>query len=217
VIENLNLASQPLRNRTFPWALAAVISLVSAAALFFTLGEYQRTRARAQSVESDVRQLRLERARLVEEASAVNQALTEEQRLTLDAAHLILDRKNFSWSRLFSDLESTLPQTVRVSRITVRDIYESGGRARAELELAVVGKQTTDVTKMMAEMARAGIFSADLLTEKPASRGETGVEATLRVRYTPSSGRPAAPAENTAAGAAARGGAGGAAERAEAR
>jgi len=201
VIENLNLASQPFRNRTLPWTLAVVIAIVSVAALLFTLGQYRQTRARALAVEAQVRELRTERESLKRQAEEVNSMLTEDQRRTLDAAHLILDRKNFSWSRLFADLESTLPQQVRVSRITVRDISQAGGRTRADLELAIAGKSAADVTRMMAQMTGSGIFAADLLTQTPETRGGTGVEATLRVRYAPSAGRPAAaapPVENTA-------------------
>ena len=200
MIENLNLASQPFRNRTLPWTLAVVIAAVSIAVLLFTLGQYRQTRARSLAVEAQVRALRTERESLKRQAEEVNSMLTEDQRRTLDAAHLILDRKNFSWSRLFADLESTLPQQVRVSRITVRDISQAGGRTRADLELAVAGRGAADVTRMMAQMASSGIFAADLLTQTPESRGGTGVEATLRVRYAPSAGRPAAapPVEDTA-------------------
>jgi Tfp pilus assembly protein PilN len=214
VIEHLNLASQPFRNRTLPWTLAAVIALVSVAAMVFALGEYRRTRERALSVEQDVRGLRTERDTLRAQAETVNSMLTDEQRRTLEAAHLITGRKNFSWSRLLADLESTLPPSVKVSRITVRDIDAAGGRTRAELELAVVGKSASDVNRLIADLARVGLFSADLLTITPETRGGGGVEATLRVRYAPGAGRPAAapPADNTAgrAGAAAD-------ERAEAR
>lgn len=201
MIENLNLANQPFRNRTLPWTLAVVIAAVSVVALLFTLGQYRETRARSLAVEAQVRQLRSERESLKQQAEEVKSLLTEDQRRTLDAAHLILDRKNFSWSRLFADLESTLPQQVRVSRITVRDISQAGGRTRADLELAVAGRGAADVTRMMAQMASSGIFAADLLTQTPETRGGTGVEATLRVRYAPSAGRPAdaaPPADNTA-------------------
>lgn len=217
-MEHLNLASQPFRNRTLPWTLAAIIALVSAAAMIFAFGEYGRTRERAASVEQDVRGLRTERDALRTQAETVNSLLTEDQRRTLDAAHLILGRKNFAWSRLLADLESTLPGSVKVSRITVRDIDASSGRTRAELELAVVGKSASDVNRLIADLARPGMFNADLLTITPETRGGSGVEATLRVRYSPGAGRPtsAPPADNTAgrAGGEVKGAA---AERAEAR
>ena len=219
MIENLNLASQPFRNRTLPWTLAAVIALVSVAAMVFTFGEYRRTRERALSVAQDVRGLSTERDALRGQAEAVNNMLTDDQRRTLEAAHLITGRKNFSWSQLLADLESTLPPSVKVSRITVRDIEAGGGRTRAELELAVVGKSPADVNHLIGEMARAGIFAADMLTMTPETRGGSGVEATLRVRYTPAAGRaaPSPPADNSAGQAGEARGAARTDERAEAR
>lgn len=196
MIENLNLASQPFRNRTLPWTVAVVVALISVAALAFTLSQWRDTRSRAVVVERDVQGLRAESAQFKLQADEINGQFTDEQRRSLDAAHLIVDRRNFSWSRLLADLETTLPQGVRVSRITVRDINGSGGRARAELELAVLGRNAADVTNMIGEMAGSGIFSADLLTQSQAPKGEAGIEATMRVRYTPPAGRPAAPNAN---------------------
>ncbi|MDT7540118.1 MAG: hypothetical protein QOE33_22 [Acidobacteriota bacterium] len=192
MIENLNLASQPFRNRTLPWTVASVVALVSVVALFFTLTQWRDARAHTLAVEQDVRGLRTESDALRKEAGEINGSLTEDERRALDAAHLIVDRKNFSWSRLFADLETTLPQGVRVSRITVRDINGSGtGRSLAQLELAVIAHNAGDVTDMLGTMAHSGIFSADLLTQTPAPKGEAGIEATLRVRYAPSASRPA--------------------------
>ncbi|MCA1631392.1 MAG: hypothetical protein LC785_08700 [Acidobacteria bacterium] len=199
MIENLNLASQPFRNRTLPWTVAVVVALVSIAALAFTLSEWSKTRTRAAAVERDVQGLRAESDQLRQQAGEINRQFTDEQRRTLDAAHLIVDRRNFSWSRLLADLETTLPQGVRVSRITVRDIDGSGGRARAELELAVLARNAADVTNMIGGMAGSGIFSADLLTQSQAPKGEVGIEATMRVRYTPPAGRPAGPGADDSA------------------
>jgi Tfp pilus assembly protein PilN len=193
VIENLNLASQPFRNRTLPWTIAVVVALVSVVALVFTLSQWRETRARSLVVERDVQGLHAESDQLRQQAGEINGQFTDEQRRTLDAAHLIVDRRNFSWSRLLADLETTLPQGVRVSRITVRDINGSGGRARAELELAVLARNAADVTNMIGGMAGSGIFSADLLTQSQAPKGEAGIEATMRVRYTPPAVRSAGP------------------------
>jgi Tfp pilus assembly protein PilN len=191
VIENLNLASNPFRNRTLPWTVAAIIACVSVLALIFTVSSFRQTRDRANSVERDVRGLRTEEASLRAKADAVTQSLTPDQRRTLDAAHALIDRRNFSWSRLFADLEASLPQGVRVSRIAVRDVAHSGG---AELELAVVARNAADITGMLGTMAQGRTFSADLLTE---NKSDKGIESTLRVRYTPGASRPAATTTNT--------------------
>ncbi|HEX8634477.1 MAG TPA: hypothetical protein VF703_10035 [Pyrinomonadaceae bacterium] len=184
MIENLNLASNPFRNRTLPWTVAAIVACVSVAALIFTVAGFRQTRDRALTVERDVRGLRTEEASLRAKATAVTQSLSSDQLRSLEAAHGIIDRRNFSWSRLFADLEAALPQGVRVSRIAVRDVAHSGG---AELELAVVARNPTDITGMLGTMAQGRIFSADLLTE---NKSDKGIESTLRVRYTPGA-RPA--------------------------
>jgi Tfp pilus assembly protein PilN len=195
VIDHLNLASQPFRNRTLPWTVASIVACVSMLALIFTVSQLRQTRARASLVEADVRGLRTEEASLRAKVTAVTESLTPEQQRTLDAAHSIIDRRNFSWSRLFADLEAALPQGVRVSRIAVRDVAQSGiVVTRTELELAVVARNTADITNMLATMAQGRTFSADLLTE---NKSDKGIEATLRVRYAPSQARPAA--ESTAA------------------
>jgi len=184
VIDNLNLASDPFRNRTLPWTVAAIVACVSVAALIFTISGFRQTRDRANLIEQDLRGLRTEESSLRQKATAVTESLTPEQRRTLDAAHSIIDRRNFSWSRLFADLEAALPQGVRVSRIAVRDVAQTGG---AELELAVVARNTTDITGMLGAMAQGRTFSAALLTE---NKSDKGIESTLRVRYTPGAARP---------------------------
>ena len=184
MIENLNLASNPFRNRTLPWTVAVIVACLSTVALIFTVSQFRQTRDRLTVVERDVRGLRTEEDSLRAKATAVTQSLTPDQRRTLEAAHGIIDRRNFSWSRLFADLEAALPQGVRVSRIAVREVAHSGG---AELELAVVARATTDITGMLGTMAQGRIFSADLLTE---NKSDKGIESTLRVRYTPGA-RPA--------------------------
>lgn len=186
MIDNLNLASDPFRNRTLPWTVAVIVACVSVATLIFTVSGFRQTRDRANLIERDVSSLKTEEASLRAKVTAVTQALTPEQQRTLEAAHLIIDRRNFSWSRLFADLEAALPQGVRVSRIAVREVAQSGG---AELELAIVARNTTDITGMLGAMAQGRTFSANLLTE---NKSDKGIESTLRVRYTPGAVRPLA-------------------------
>lgn len=192
MIANLNLASQPFRNRTLPWTIATVITCVSVVALIITIGQGSQIRAQADAVERDLRALRTEANALRAKASEVKESLPPEQLQTLEAAHLLVARKRFSWSRLLADLESSLPANIRVTRIRVRDVARRSGQTLAELELTVVGKEPDDITGMISEMDRAGTFAADLLTVNPrTAKGESGTEAMLRVRYTPRPGRPA--------------------------
>ena len=184
IVSRLNLASQPFRNRTLPWTVATVVACVSLIALFLVIAESRRVGAQADTVERAVEDLRKERAQMQEQADAVRQSVPPDQLKTLEAAHLLVDRKSFSWSQLFADLEASLPGDVRVSRITVRDVSQTGGQTRAELELTVVGRTPGDVTEMMAAMSRTGAFSVLPLSENAKQgRGDSGIEWTLRVTY----------------------------------
>jgi Tfp pilus assembly protein PilN len=103
----------------------------------------------------------------------------------------LVDRKRFSWSRLFVDLESALPGSVRVSRISVRDVAARGSQTVAELDLTVFAKTSSTVTDMIAQMDRTGIFNAELRSQNlQKGRGESGSEYELYVIYTPRAGAP---------------------------
>ena len=184
MIARLNLASDPFRNRALPWTVSVLVSALSLAALVFVLAQYREVSAEAAATEGQVRAMRAQRAQLEKQAQEINQTIPPEQRETLKAAHELVSRKGFSWSQLFSDLEDFLPESVRVSRINVREVAQVGDQTRADLDLTVVGRAPSDVTGMIAEMNRAGTFSAVPLTENQKSgKGEAGYEWTLRVSY----------------------------------
>jgi Tfp pilus assembly protein PilN len=184
VIAKLNLASQPFRNRTLPWAVAVLISVVSLLALVLIFAEHRRVRAEADAAERQVQALRAERASLEKEAAEIKQTIPQEQQQVLVAAHALVVRKTFSWSQLFADLERSLPSSVRVSRINVREVSQRGEQTTAELDLTVAGRAPNDVINMMTEMNRGGTFFAVPVTENQRTgKGESGFEWTLRVSY----------------------------------
>lgn len=201
MINRINLANKPFTNRALPWIVTSIILLGSLVAFVFVIQASSRARSQATVIQADVRNLRLEEEGLEQKANNVKQSLTPQQFQALGAAHELVDRKRFSWSRLFVDLEAALPGAVRVTRISVRDVAARGEQTVAELELTVVAKSSTTVTDMIADMDRAGIFQANLDSQNlQKGRGETGTEYELSVIYQPRSGVPVAetPAEGLA-------------------
>lgn len=192
VSASLNLASQPFRNRALPWTIAGVITVVSLLVLVFLISKSSETNTRAAVVEREVEGQRQQISALERRVDEIKQALTPEQLQTLQAAQALVDRKRFSWARLFADLEAALPGSVRVKRITVRDVTARGGRTVADLELIVVSKNPADVTGMILTMDRMGIFQAELVEQNlQKDRNEVGTESTLRVIYQPRGSAPA--------------------------
>lgn len=197
VSTKLNLASQPFRNRALPWAITGVVTVTSLVALIFIISLTSQTNTKAEAAERELGELDGQMTALRKQAEAVRDAMTPEQRDSLLAAHALVDRKRFSWSRLFADLEAALPGSIRVSRIAVRDVALSGDQTIAILELAVIEKVPGSVTTMIAEMDRNGIFQAEPVAQAlQKGRGETGTEWTLRVRYTPRAGTTVRPSRS---------------------
>jgi Tfp pilus assembly protein PilN len=198
VSAKLNLANQPFRNRALPWTITVIVTVASLLALVLIVRASMKTNAKASLVERDVNSSREQAKALQQRAEEIKEALTPDQLQTLQAAHTLVDRKRFSWSRLFADLEASLPSNVRVMRINVRDVALRGNQTYAELELTVVGRSDADVTHMIGEMDRAGIFQAEPLSQDAQTdNNQGGTEWTLRVLYRPRAGAPAAADNNS--------------------
>ena len=200
MISRLNLASDPFRNRALPWTVAVAVSAVSLVALVLVLARYNEVRAETAVSDRQVQAMRAQQKELDRQAESIRQNIPAEQRQPLEAARLLVSRKGFSWSQLFSDLEDLLPGDVRVARINVREVAQVGGQTRADLDLTVVGRAPTDVTGMIDQMNRSGTFSAIPVTENQKSgRGESGYEWLLRVSYVQRARRGKAAPEGDAA------------------
>jgi Tfp pilus assembly protein PilN len=189
----LNLATKPFTNRSLPWVVTTFVILLSLVGLVFIVRVTSKAQSQAEAVQNDINRLSQQEQALRKQAEAVKNSLTTEQLQTLEAAHTLVDRKHFSWSRLFADLESALPGTVRVKRIAVRGVATRNDQTLAELELAVLAKSPAAITDMIADMDRIGIFQAELRSQNlQRGRGESGAEYELYVVYRPRAGSPVA-------------------------
>ncbi len=187
--KRLNVATKPFANRGLPWIVTVALVTFSLVVLALFARATTEANAKAASVQQEIVSLNQKEQLILKDAEAVKNSLTRDQLQSLKSAHELVDRKRFSWSRLFADLEGVLPDEVRVSRIAVRQVNTVGGRTVADLELAVVAKSPNIVTDMIANMDKQAIFKAELNNQNlQKGKGESGSEYELKVQYTPSSG-----------------------------
>ncbi len=192
----LNLASNPFRNRALPWTVAVIVALTSFIALVLIAQSTIQTNAKVATTQSDVTRLQQGINALNNQAEAIKTALTPEQQTTLKSAHGLIDRKKFSWTVLFADLEAALPGGVRVSRIVVNGVRAQDDRTVANLDLTVASKNPTLITQMIEDMERGGVFHAELRTTTlQRGRGENGAEYELDVHYVPRTSVSVAPGQ----------------------
>jgi len=198
MITRLNLATHPFRNRVLPWSVTAIITVFSIVSLLFIAKWTFDTNAKAQAASHDVAELRNQTDALNKRAEDIKTALTPEQQRSLKSAHVLVNRKQFSWSRLFADLENALPQDVRVTRIAVKEVGTQDDRPVANLDLVVASKNAAVVTQMIQDMESEGVFHAELVSQN-LQRGKEvgGAEYEINVRYVPRAGAPIAPNSRT--------------------
>lgn len=183
---NLNLASKPFSNRLLPWALTAVILFISVIGLLVVVRLTTVATRQADAAQVDINNLRQQEQALMKAADEIKGMLSPEQQQAVPAAHQLVDRRKFLWSRLLVDLEASLPANVRVSRIAVRDVTMQGDQMIAQFELAVFAKTPDTVNEMMSSMNHEGIFKPVVRTQTlQKGRGETGTEYELDVIYMP--------------------------------
>ena len=185
---SLNLASRPFSNRVLPWALTAIILFVSLIGLILVVRLTTTAKAEADKAEAEINKLKQQEHALMQNAEKLKASFTADQQQALPAAHRLVDRKLFSWSRLLADLEASLPGTVRVSRIAVQDVTRDGDGTVAQLELALFTKAPSTISEMISSMHKEGIFYLELRNQNlQKGRGEAGTEYEFAVIYRPRS------------------------------
>ena len=181
---SLNLASKPFSNRIVPWALTVIILFVSLIGLLIVVQLTTSTRRQAATVEGQITQLKQREHNLLDAAKEVKQSFTPEQQQAIPAAHELVDRKAFSWSRFLADLETALPPNVKVSRISVRDVNRQGDQTIAQLDVALFTKNPSTMSDMLKTWQEDGVFYAEIRNQNLAKgRGEAGTEYELAVTY----------------------------------
>ncbi len=181
---SLNLASKPFSNRVLPWALATIVLLISVVGLIIVVRLTTVARKQGDVAQVEINALKQQEQALLQRAQAVKDNLTWEQQQAVPAAHELIDRKRFSWSRLLADLESSLPNNVKVSRIAVRDVTTQGDQTVAALDLALFANSPSTISEMIADMHQEGIFQLVLRSQNlQKGRGEQGTEYEFDVLY----------------------------------
>ena len=186
---SLNLASKPFSNRILPWALTAIILFVSLIGLIFVVKLTTNAKNEAGVLEAEIIQLKQREHVALEAAKQLQQELSADQKQALPAAHSLVDRKAFSWSRLLADLEGSLPAKVKVTRIAVREVSRQADQTVAQLDMSVFSQDPAVVNTMISSMQAEGIFQAQILNQSlQKGRGEPGTEYDLYVIYRARSG-----------------------------
>lgn len=198
MINRLNLATNPFRNRITPYLTAFALLIAGLAGTAVAIAGWRQAAKDNEIIARQINEIEAELQRLKAEGEKVRQQLTPEQRELLKAAHKLVANKTFGWSRLFADLESVMPAGVSANRIAVQNVFRDGDRVSAEIELGVISRDFQAVMAMIQAMNNSGIFRAELRGQDlQKTDTSTYTEYRLRLTYTPAYAYAAGPATDT--------------------
>ena len=118
---HINLATHPLGNQLLPRLVLLALGLTAILCTFANLNSYATNASLAHAFAKKVRATEVEISDLQMERRQVISAIREQDVTTLamrvDAANGLLQKRGFSWTRLFNRLEEVQPYRVQLERV----------------------------------------------------------------------------------------------------
>jgi hypothetical protein len=184
-----NLSTRPFYNERAVQAilvlaaiLVVVVTIVNLTRLWSLTGRDRRLIAEAEAAESRIESLRADVARV---RSSVDAGHIAEIAAQAHEANQAIDRRAFSWTELFNELETALPHDVRVAGV----IPHIDKTDQMIVVLEVQARSVEAISQFFDGLEESGAFR-NLLSKQERETPEHTIVATLEGIYTPPSARP---------------------------
>ena len=171
--------------------LVALLTLINLVQLFRLTGSERALGARAEQAEADAQRLREEARRI---RSQIDAKELNEVAAAAEEANSIIDLRAFSWSELFSQLEATEPESVRLTSFQTQE-DRSG---KLIVNLRVQARRVQDLESFIDALENTGRFHEVLAAEEQ-TNPEGLINALVEAVYSPPAPEPT-PAPAAAAG-----------------
>ncbi|MBZ5725369.1 MAG: PilN domain-containing protein [Acidobacteriia bacterium] len=180
----INLSSQPFRRDRAIMAASVAVSLLLAGTLSVLILLALSDRAQLAAVRSDVDRLSQLVAQAGREQAQLDAVLKKPENAQVLERSVFLNalllRKGISWSRIFSDLEKTVPYNVRV--ITIHPSIN--GRDQVTLSMVVAAESWTPVVEMLKKLEQSPLFEHPTAkTGQQPTQGEPFYRFNVSVNY----------------------------------
>jgi Tfp pilus assembly protein PilN len=179
-----NLATRPFYNEpaVHAWLLAAAV-VIGLATVFNVAQMLRYSRSdtelarQAANDEERATELRSQAARL---RSSVDQRQIELASLEAHQANQLIDRRTFSWTALWNELEATLPLNVRIT--SFRPILDP--KRGIVVTVSVVARSVDDVQQFMENLEKTSAFP-EIFPPSERTNEEGQLETVIEAVYTP--------------------------------
>lgn len=180
----INLASQPFRRdrpMLLGFAAAGTILLLSLCALIWLAvmdrGVVNRDRVLQARLDRDLARLVAERTRYDREVRKPENAEVLDQSVLINT---LLMRKGISWTKMFADLEKTLPPNVRITQI----VPQVNANDRVTLDMTVAADSPEPLVVFIQKLEQSDVFgSASVPVSQAPSQTDPFYRYRLSVTY----------------------------------
>jgi Tfp pilus assembly protein PilN len=189
-----NLSTKPFYNERRIQTLLLIVAVLVVAATAFNVSRvirYSRsdTRLATQAARDEARaaDLRRQAARL---RASVDPKQVDFASADARQANDLIDRRTFSWTELFNQFETTLPDEVRITSVKPHSDRTHG----TVLLITVVARGVDDVLLFMANLEATEAFT-NLRPAEERINEQGELESLLEMAYTPAPAKPPAAKE----------------------
>jgi Tfp pilus assembly protein PilN len=180
-----NLSTRPFYNEravhgllTMAGVLVLVLTLFNVFEIVVLTGKQSELGSKAAAAETRARELRAH-------AAQTRQGIDTKKLETISGAareaNTIIGQRLFSWTELLNELETTLPEEVRITSMHPR--VEPEGII---IQLTVVARRAQDINQFLGNLEATHAFT-DMLSRNEVL-SEDGLQATVEGRYVPPAG-----------------------------
>ncbi|MBI2149581.1 MAG: PilN domain-containing protein, partial [Acidobacteria bacterium] len=179
-----------LSTRPFPAYRLINVALVSALVVLIALSVWQavgfvRFSNMARAIRSSEEEARVESKALGERVSDLGSRLDRPEAAAklseIEFLNNLIARKNFSWTRLFGDLENMVPDSVRLITLT----QSVGNTGVTTLSVNLRGKSIADVTEFVERLENSAVFKNVVVMAEERDDKSADVDITLTTSYFP--------------------------------
>ena len=187
---NINLASQPFRRERAQNALLAGIGTLLACSLLVLTGLILHARAQAADLRRVIDAEQAELARSQRAQAGYTTVLAKPANSDVFAQSVLLNeliaRRAVSWTRVFEDLGTVLPENMRLLSIQLPQVAaeEGPGQERVQLDMWVGTEQPTSVIGLLKRLESSKLFGdASVMTQAPPTQNDPLFKYRLTVAY----------------------------------
>ncbi|MFN7971621.1 MAG: PilN domain-containing protein [Acidobacteriota bacterium] len=177
---DVNLAREPFRSYRTLYAVSAVLAVAGVAILAFEVATFVGDLRARSALTSELARLR-DASEREQTALGILASYVENEELKAakaEAAHVasLIERRIFDWDELFRELESIMPNNVRIS-----DLHPQIKGSSVSIGLNGSAKTLSAVNEFVDDLEKSELFDEVFISDEATHEGE--VDFSLQARY----------------------------------